>query len=424
LRIFISVFGLSFFLLGCFPQGLPEYVLGQRAVRVTGADAASQSKMRSLMGRAAAVSVPVFLVPGNSERSLLASPPSSGGEILGFQYVLGFIPLTRLYYQRGVERLSHELLADLLYNQGASPYAVSERYAALAARTLRPRQILRMQVSEPSVDGFDAFFFRYLSVDANVELSTLELQNLPGGDTGLVGGFQVVERMSDSSFRQYAHTPALSFMFEESLSKSLKDMLDRIPPRRRSLSLGVNKAGTPSLVVMSMPRMRKPVDENFSRLVSASYGYSASRGYSELSLARMMQRGMTYVATERELPIVVMLHQGAAPSSMDRIILLEVEILEIGFKNGVGDIDDELRVVADLRMSELDGGIARRTLLNRRCYVSEKPDDDIDGSWVDALERAGEDIFRAYLDIESKPDDTLFCEGAPTSRITSRKRGN
>lgn len=278
IRSFIVVLLLSLQLAACFPMGMPEYVAGA-------------GKVQEVLPRLS------FRTPasGGGPKALLLtddleSLPYGDDSRLGFQFLLGVFPFTHLYFQRGADNLLREVLIDQVRNAGFTVFLSPREFAETIASAISPQIILDAQFKNLSLNAYDAFFFRIISLQGDAELRSFSLTKAGVLEPNLVFPLEISSRHYKSS----AHAPELSSLLEMETKDVLQTSLHRLVSRRAMLRGGkVSKPETKKpLVLIKAPNVSTWTASSLGQDLIASYGFPSLPPYSSAAISRILQRGI------------------------------------------------------------------------------------------------------------------------------------
>ncbi|MCC6954925.1 MAG: hypothetical protein IT290_12480, partial [Deltaproteobacteria bacterium] len=116
---------------GCLPMGLPDHFAD--IAPVSGGEVRTEATLARALESVGYVPQKrsVLIVASNA-----ALQAAAERETLGTQFLLGLIPLTRLYLAHGMDSLVHESLLSAALDSNLQPFETSEAFADHAASIL------------------------------------------------------------------------------------------------------------------------------------------------------------------------------------------------------------------------------------------------------------------------------------------------
>ncbi len=366
-------------------MGLPEYVAGARS----NSDSSSGIRFRS----ATASRRPRALILSDAVGDLSYADDSR----LGFQFLLGVFPFTRLYYQRGADSLLQELLIDQLKEAGFDVYLCPKINAAQASAQLAPRLVLDSRFQQVSINAYDAFFFRIVSIQANALLRSFSFSVDGEVEPSVAVPFEV----STTRYKSSAHAPELAGIFEtetnEVLRRSLKGILDKRFSRRVAQFTPPSEHKT--TVLIAYPEVSTWVGTTLGREVVASYGFPALPAYANPALSRILQRGIAQGLAREEIPYVIAAQ--ATPSNRPLKGVWEIQTSLIDVK-----IEDRLTLRAKVLLR--DNRVSPPLRIEKKvCELRDQEYPAVDGYLVEALEQSIQQLVTESLGFPN----TLGTEG-------------
>ena len=399
---------------GCFPMGLPEYVAGlntevSNPITKTGSiSQTTQSRIRSLLGSNKLGGKPVLLVLPGSGPARDSSVPGYDRQILGYQFVLGVVPMTRLYYEHGTDSLLAEAAIDAFVDAGYQPLIVYKDHATELPSLLRKIPAFELNLERISVYAYDALFFRILSVDGILNFSSaVESSN---GDADAIPSKSVY--IDDYQTNRHGHGPTLAYFLEKNLREAFsRGIREGVPAilgawRQNRLRMPGADARVQPIVFLSLPRFQRRIDARIPQLLIDSYGYTALPPYSGSGVLRIIQRGLASGVLEYTNSLVV----GPTGNSRgNKFGALGRPVWEL--RAGIEDLrlldqDDAQYLSMRFKMTLWDNSSGSSAPLWRKtCRVEQKYADGVDGYWVVALERAAQRAAQAFFG-NSIPEDS------------------
>lgn len=331
-----------------------------------------------------------------------AEPPVSP-EILGYQFILGFIPMTRLYFEHGLNASVEEATLAVMQEQGYATFVVESGSFSRAVSAVRPRIILSTGVSDLSLHAYDAFFFRVLSLNG-----TLTVERLASSGAA-VGKYFVP--LKEKRFRLQAHALALASVFESSLFAGMRELLSthRVSRKSRKPVGSLPVSGKP-LVFVESPSSQFEMPGQLGQQIADSYGFQGVPAYSQAEVLRMVQRGLVSGLDGSLVALAPRnLEQIVQTQDPHWILSTDLERLVLHHSNKGEGPGLELGLRFQLR----ERG---REVLGATCHTYQPLLGDRDGYWVFTIERATAETIAAFMNFnsgESAPEAVaeVSCSG-------------
>lgn len=337
------------------------------------------------------------------------SPPSGGSapaalllraeqarvepETLGYQFVLGFLPLTRLYLEHGINASVEEATLAVLQEQGYAPFIVGKKSFARAVSVIRPRLILSTNVSDVSLHAYDLIFLRVLSLDGTLTVSRISSNGILANSYSLP--------IKEKRYRKHAHAPAMASILEANLRNGMRELLadKRVGRQSRRPAVVPTKTTTP-LVLLESPSSRFPMPLEIGKQIAESYGFREVPAFSQAAVLRMVQRGLATGLDESFIalspPNPEQIFRTGEPywvlaTALERLVLHSS-------RSGEGP-GLELTLRLDIRERGAQ-------LLGASCRTYQPLLAERDGYWVVTIEQAASDIVAAFMNLSSKSSDS------------------
>ena len=358
-------------------MGLPEYFAGGSLglERQIGSDGGTDRRrggfVRGLLGAYDDYSPVVFVVADN--------PFLDGGEgpfkpaRLGHQFLFGLFPITYLYLQHDSGSLLSELLADTLQESGFTPLLVASPAEVSAA--FNPDLIVRPRFTALSVNAYDAFFFRVISIRGDLELE--------------LGGETVRREVALREYRSHAHAPLLSSLLERATREALREMVSQLP--RRHSNHSADGVGTKTPLLLEEPTFTQPPSPAVGVDLAGSYGFDFTPPFTFASVRRIVQRGVVQGSRVQGVPQAALRGEWA-PSRAGSWWRLATAISELDL-HAESDERSAVKLGLDFKLETRAGQLLARA----RCSRSELVASAVDGALVVTVERAAAALSSAFL---------------------------
>ena len=360
-------------------MGLPEYFAGgslglERQIGSFGAGEGRRNGLsRGLSGAYDDFSPLVMVVadyPFLAEGDRSFRPPS-----LGYQFLFGLFPISYLYLQHDRRSLMAELMADTLQESGFTPLLVESSSGLEAA--FRPDLVLRPRFEALSVNAYDAFFFRIISIQGSVLVE---------------GGGKTVQReLALREYRSHAHAPLLSSLLERAAREVLRSIVAELPRRHSPRAVDAHDLKTPLL--LEEPTFVQPPSPAVGIELAGSYGFDFTPPFTFASVRRIIQRGVAEGGRVHGVPLASLRGEWF-PSREGSWWRLQTEIVELdlnGAEPATGN--DAVRLEVHFRLLSRTGPV----LASARCSRSEPVARSVDGALVVTVERAAAALATAFL---------------------------
>ena len=187
---------------------------------------------------------------------VLVVDKSATESLLGFQFVLGVFPLTRLYSLEPTEVLVEKELTTYLRELGYCVYRTNAKHSKEVLVSHQARYVLRLSDVNLSATAYDLLFVRRLSVSGSMSLGVLrDLQVEP---------VSLHLDFSQSEFAQSGFSYRLVALLQSALKTSFRDDLDflltNFPGREKRC------VGSFPGIFIAPPSISKNVSEQYPKL--------------------------------------------------------------------------------------------------------------------------------------------------------------
>jgi len=304
---------------------------------------------------------------GFPPRAVVVTPRGQEADSsVGYQFVLGLFPFTRVFLEHGPQTLLHELLIDQLQVSGFEVY--SNRSAPTQAEALKPELLIQPTIESFSLNAYDGLFFRLRSL-------AIEAKVPPLGAISL----------SKKEVAKSAHAPELARFAEERIQFELRALLERHrSPRARKRKELVHR-----LLLLPPPELSF-ASEQLGSTLARSYGFASVRAYDNARIARIMQRGLEQAAHALKLEAYSIngySEEAIPPGAW----LLYAEVLKSEF------LAESLQLRIQFNLRERSGALIRAS----ECEANTPFVTSGDGRTIKTLERAFSEITTAFLSEQS-----------------------
>jgi hypothetical protein len=144
---------------------------------------------------------------------LIQEPIPEWTAVLGHQFALGIVPVTRIVPEKSTAAFAEEMLLDHLLRAGYRVAIVPRGSEEKAAALLCPEAIITASLPQLSVNAYDALFFRIVSITGEIEIRELDRS---AGDL-----HQWLFPFESTSYRRFAFLPLLSYELERAMRQAL-----------------------------------------------------------------------------------------------------------------------------------------------------------------------------------------------------------
>jgi hypothetical protein len=394
--LFLAYITLSFS--ACFKMGIPEYFLGgfaaspKQLALLQESNATNQALSRYL-GKSE-INKQRILLLGHSpnETVSLKTALEDGPTSLGYQFVLGLFPISRLYLQHGTQSLLEELLLSSLLEQDFAPYTTSN-ISTSKLELIKPTSIIKPEITNVKVNAYDAIFFRILVIKGDILIQHYYKSR------GQLYQHDFKKKFYSSTFSKSGHAPYLALELEKEIRRTLNKIVDQISkqsPRsasvittddiRANLPVTTSDTARPILLV-GTPEVRVEPSPELRQLFSDSYGFRGLRPLSMQAVTRIMQRGALLGLADLEDHVVA--YQGetvniARPNNS--IWYYRTELIDLIPTNKL-DVNEGLELRFRASLSELNSSRVFQ-LMSEKCKIRVLPHAKVDGYWVAGLEES------------------------------------
>lgn len=342
-------------------------------------------------------------------RAALASPQllfsvtdgSAAGSILGCQYLLGFIPFTRLYLQHGAAHLVEESVADYALSAGLTGVIARGASAAAASRLLSPRIEALAAIDGPSVNAYDLFFFRYLKVSGGLKLRFRRADGEISESSA---------EIDQSEFRAFGHAPALARLLERGVDQAAAKVIQSADSPLGRSRPALELQGSEQLILILPPRIETRAAAVLGPLLSASYGFSGSVPLNAAQIGRVIQSGIASGAELAGTAAAQLVFSYArprhAPAAAAGRFAAEPSIWFMSADLMAAEAADDGQAAAGLKLDlqlslySMRGGILQLAY-SKPARIFEPLAQSADGAWVVTLENGLANAAGGFLDSNS-----------------------
>jgi hypothetical protein len=394
---FVGICFLLVHFTACLRVGIPEYVSSGAVIESRVGRPSGAARLETYLSR---------LGQHEPSAALLVHPQPAdwGTPTVGHQYLLGFIPFTSVFLQHGAGIFFDEVATDVLRENGYQVLAVNEGARHLLP-LLRPELVLQTGVKDFRLNGFDAIFFRIVTLRGE-----LTADFFSGDGAHLL--LSEKRPLEETDYRKFAYPPILSSAAERTLRREFRSLLRTVPKVRQSIAAVTDAAQADGSAEQSprapllifFPRFLNPPPVGLGRFVADSYGYESFAPFSNHALLRLIQRGIEG-GVETSGGSLISLRGGreqgsqawSALQDLPDLRSIEVEIQSLVVQEQpVAGIAYQLRLVVHRR-----GGIPQIF----DCSGLQREAEHMDGAWAVSLERIGR---RA---VAAADGDVAACSG-------------
>ncbi|MCB0346823.1 MAG: hypothetical protein KDD66_17025, partial [Bdellovibrionales bacterium] len=171
---------------------------------------------------------------GERSRILVLRPTHSAAkhQSLGHQYVLGFIPATRLYLEQGAEDFVFETVLEQLQLEGHDVLTAGPEAVAAMVQIFEPHHIVGIDINSLSATAYDGFLVRIASADASITYTTYHLSHSGKLAASASSSFDRKRKLT----KQSARAPILSELLKDAVGDTLSAFVEspeiQFPSRR------------------------------------------------------------------------------------------------------------------------------------------------------------------------------------------------
>jgi len=303
---------------------------------------------------------------------------------LGYQYLLGFIPFTRLYFEHGLSNFLTEVSLQSFIAQGFQTFTTNRKNLDHVLAQICPFTSARINVDTFNVNAYDLFLTRKLAVSSDATLQAW----VRSGAGGVIEKRYPIE-IESSSFKKYALAPSLAYAAESAVVDKIDEMLSSEKIARELKGAAVcrrdNSRKAVRLNFISLPTLELGV-EGLADKFYASYGFK-SLSISPSSLQRSAQRGIESYFLSRGLPFL------SSQALYPNISLEKYNQLDAHLEN-VEIVDKNISLNISIVFSDKE---RQGVLLKKSCEVNRELDYSRDGYLFLALENAFKSVmFSAF----------------------------
>ena len=319
----------------CFKVGIPERFYSYQI---------KQEKLNS-------ISYPHVFIMLPNRLEAYGLDESKSDQILGHQFILGFMPFTSLYLEHGVDSFFLEAIVQYCHTQGIMPVIVSKRLVeAYKLNAINFKGNLDVTV-------YDLIFSRLLSFSGQL----------------LVNG-QNLEIDNQDLYMQIQY-PLIGHLLQLSLSNALSESKAALPFSYKTFS--GNRGFVPLVIKFPIvDAITKSSLENFAKAYGDRNGvFTASM------LSRVIQRGAEIgVEATNNIEAIALAADYSNAKSFSHLSYLQIRLLKL-------ELSDNLKLTFSF---EVDGK-------QKDCAVSQSINSSRDGALNIALEMATKKAVNAFL---------------------------
>lgn len=343
---------------------------------------------------------------------------STNRDLLGYQFVLGIIPVTRLYLERGTRSMIREQLADLLQLRGYDVVETGTLGLPTASAQFNPELILR--VSEPaplSAKVYDTLFLRLIAISG-----AIKIQRLGHASTERPLAINEITALIDETKPTLGgHAPEVAAALEHSLQASLEPALDSLETnqlRATRLRPGLFTDPVPpnrpaSAILITPPRLETKLDADLGQQFALSYGFSSTPPLCDKSLQRIVQLGIEQGVQSANRPAITLLSAKAAPqpsaetpAAQDGVCILSSSIADLRIDDG--------KLLLSMTLANSDV-VPSSTIIS--CSATVSPLSDRDGAWIATLTEIARSATLYALDLKAF-EESLSIQGIRCTRAS------
>jgi len=307
---------------------------------------------------------------------------------LGSQYVLGFIPLTRIYFEHGPQQLVTETALDELIAVGYETFIGNISSATELTKAIRPDKILSISLKDLRINAFDLFFLRKLSISGSLLYREHSLKN------PLIIRKEYAIDLDDSKYQKYGLASDLSLFAERLLKNKFREAAEKLEEDKYEEFRSINKkqSSTKNILIVKKPQTKLLQTANIGSELALSYGDVNYPSYSSTGIERIVQRGLHAGSFNANTEVVSTSLRAISAGIAENSLWLDTEIAFLDIDQGEAQL--ELEIVYSIKTGSVKAG---QELYSGTCKHQEKNRPQLDGSWVRTLEIASEKIAHAIL---------------------------
>jgi hypothetical protein len=378
-RHYRHLFSLPIFccLIGCFSMELSEHI----------SPAASSPIMNNNM--------PIAIVLSNKDNVNHSKP-----KILGHQYILGIIPFTNLFLQHSPEQLVLEMTIERLQNYGFRVFITDKNHVSLAGNTIQPSIIIEPVINSVKINAYDAIFYRILNANVTLQFEYSKLSN-----SGLITPTRhyIVEK-SKKRYKQFAYSPALSLLLEQTVGEAIDDALQTIPTQHRAKNqraLKIHNNREEYMLILNPPLINNSLAHEIILNLPPAYINPINKAFiKNETIARIVQRGIEIELTKLGHKLLTatqpVLNVETNQAKNAWILQSSIKSIKpIANSNNSRIIELIMQVEFTLYHTTFEHTMQVASISN--CEVVQKAPRGIDGYWVYTIENAASSLVNEYF---------------------------
>ncbi|MBL7662578.1 hypothetical protein JNK13_07490 [bacterium] len=359
-----SILAIFLVFTGCFRMGLPEHF-------ALNAPPASHQQ----------------ILNSSAATTLIVIPEAKSGS-LGNQYVFGLVPLTRVYFEQGIERYLHEISVQTVERLRGPSVEVYQQDIPALAKLYRPEQVLKLELLRPTVNAYDLLFTRLVSLSGTLRCSVL---NYKGNVL-----YSATYELGLKRLKSTGNALVLSSLLKSELQRLLVKFLEESISFKSQSQL--QTTSTRGVLLVNQPKLEARLDAELLQAFAQSYGFNNMGPLPQEALVRIAEQGALRAAREVGLQvgradIMPSMHTQSGDQSLPANFMTavtKIEQLEL--------VGTELQLKLQLELIDLSGGINQQNQVGKwDCVLREQQDSSKDGALVVALENASNKAWRSAL---------------------------
>lgn len=206
--------------------------------------------------------------------------------LLGSQFLFGFIPVTRLYFEHSIELLLLEHALSALSLKGYEWYVVSESEAVSVLREIPHELALSVAPVDVGITAFDLFLTRRVSISGDASIERVAVDESPV----LVSVSRAFFPLAFSEFHTKPHAVYLSHNIQQSIKNGVNTY---IPSSDSTLSRATPERDEKKGRLTFVPKVSVPedlIEKGFGAELTASYGFNGLSSFDAEQISRIAQR--------------------------------------------------------------------------------------------------------------------------------------
>lgn len=311
----------------------------------------------------------------------------SRGKTLGSQYIFFVFPLTRLYFQHGVNYFFRETVIekfhDLNFDICETSFNLDGEINNAILRECNPDFIIEPIIRNPRLNAYDLFFYRLLSIYAELDFNIYKWQE---GRLFQVRKFTQVVDIDKFSKTGFANQ--LSRLFSEEISNQVDKVITSLRASRdvSKYDFFYSKSLRPFLEI-ERPEILKEISPELIELFNKSYGYKSNSLYSEPKISRVFQTAAILAVTKLKYDFLLTSRKTRFPETS-----LKIKIYNIEVNKEQLSIDMEILLISHNQSKYV---ILKKLRKNMQMNLS----DNVDSSYQIAIEEATSQILFEFFKI-------------------------